>query len=144
MTTLKSGSSEETFAFGKKLAVLLKPNDVIALHGELGAGKTTLTQGIAQGLGVKDFVTSPTFILINEYQGRLPFYHIDLYRLDNVDQVAELGIEEYFTKGGVCVIEWAEKLGNLKPAQMHEISIKILGENERELCVSSDLAVRLR
>jgi tRNA threonylcarbamoyladenosine biosynthesis protein TsaE len=121
----------------------LLPNEVIALTGNLGAGKTTLIQGIAQGIGVKDYVTSPTFILINEYQGRLPFYHVDLYRLDNIDQVEELGIEEYFTKGGVCVIEWAEKLGDLRPLNCQEIKIEIVSENERSISLSPGLAKRL-
>ncbi|MBI5400249.1 tRNA (adenosine(37)-N6)-threonylcarbamoyltransferase complex ATPase subunit type 1 TsaE [Candidatus Saganbacteria bacterium] len=136
-------STEETFALGKKLGVVLEANDIIALHGDLGAGKTTLTQGIARGLDVKDFVASPTFIIINEYAGRLPLFHIDLYRLNQEVEIENLGITEYFQRGGVCVIEWAEKLGELKPAQMHEISLKILGDNEREICVSSDLTARL-
>ena len=120
------------------------PNDVVCLTGSLGAGKTTLIQGIAEGIGVKDYVTSPTFIIINEYQGRISFFHIDLYRLDNVDQIEDLGIEEYFDRGGACVIEWAEKLGELKPKSCHEIEIEIVSENERKLCVSSELAARLK
>ncbi len=120
------------------------PNDVVCLTGSLGAGKTTLIQGIAEGIGVRDYVTSPTFIIINEYQGRIPFFHIDLYRLDNVDQIEDLGIEEYFTRGGACVIEWAEKLGELKPKLCHEIEMEIVSENERKLCVSSELAARLK
>jgi tRNA threonylcarbamoyladenosine biosynthesis protein TsaE len=131
-------------ALGKKIGAFLLPNEVVALTGQLGAGKTTLIQGIAEGAGVKDYVTSPTFIIINEYQGRLPFYHIDLYRLDDVAQIAELGIEEYFAKGGVCVIEWAEKLDGLLPAGAERITIESKGENERELCVSSGLAARLK
>jgi tRNA threonylcarbamoyladenosine biosynthesis protein TsaE len=137
-------SAEETGRLGAKIGAFLLPNEVIALTGNLGAGKTTLIQGIAAGLGVKDYVTSPTFILINEYQGRLPLFHVDLYRLDNIDQVEELGIEEYFTKGGVCVIEWAEKLGNMMPADASIIGIKIINEHERELCLSSALAARLK
>ena len=120
------------------------PNDVIALTGDLGAGKTTLIQGIAAGAGVKDYVTSPTFIIINEYQGKLPFYHVDLYRLDNIEQIEELGIEEYFNKGGICVIEWAEKLDGLLPPNAEWITIENKGENEQELCVSLGLAARLK
>lgn len=120
------------------------PNDVIALTGRLGAGKTTLIQGIAEGLEVKDYVTSPTFIIINEYQGRLPFYHVDLYRLDGARDMAELGIEEYFTRGGVCVIEWAEKLDGLLPRTAERIELNVVSENEREICVSSGLAARLK
>lgn len=137
-------SAEETVELGRKIGAFLLPNEVIALTGQLGAGKTTLIQGIADGIGVQDYVTSPTFIIINEYQGRLPFYHIDLYRLDNVAQIAELGIEEYFTRGGVCVIEWAEKLAGLLPAQAERLDLAVKSENEREICVSSGLAARLK
>jgi tRNA threonylcarbamoyladenosine biosynthesis protein TsaE len=137
-------SAEETVELGKKIGAFLLPNDVVALIGPLGAGKTTLIQGIAEGLEVKDYVTSPTFIIINEYQGRLPFYHIDLYRLDEVKDIEELGIEEYFNRGGVCVIEWAEKLKELEPKACHEIEMEIVSETERKICISSGLAARLK
>ncbi len=149
MTTTNAGefvtkSAGETVELGSKIGAFLLANDVLALIGSLGAGKTTLIQGIAEGLGVKDYVTSPTFIIINEYQGRLPFYHADLYRLDKAEDIEDLGIEEYFSRGGVCVIEWAEKLGELKPKVCHEIKIEIVAETERKICVSSELAARLR
>ena len=137
-------SAEETIELGRKIGTILKPDEVVALTGQLGAGKTTLIQGIAEGLGVKDYVTSPSFIIINEYQGRFPFYHVDLYRLDEGAEVLDLGIEEYFDRGGVCVIEWAERLGGLKPKLCHEIEIEIVTENERKICVSSGLAARLK
>jgi len=137
-------SAAETIDLGRKIGAVLKPNDVIALTGQLGAGKTTLIQGIAEGIGVKDYVTSPTFIIINEYAGRLPFYHIDLYRLDEGLEIADLGIEEYFNRGGVCVIEWAEKLGELLPQAAAKIEIEWISENEREICLSSALAARLK
>jgi len=144
MLKLTTKSAEETVELGRKIGAFLVPNDVLALIGPLGAGKTTLIQGIAQGLEVKDYVTSPTFIIINEYQGRLPFYHIDLYRLDEVKDIEELGIEEYFTRGGVCVIEWAEKLADLTPKNAEKIEIEIVSEMERKLCLSSELAARLK
>ncbi|MBU1026122.1 MAG: tRNA (adenosine(37)-N6)-threonylcarbamoyltransferase complex ATPase subunit type 1 TsaE [Candidatus Margulisbacteria bacterium] len=144
VTEIISGSAEETVELGKKIGESLRPNDIVCLTGDLGAGKTTLIQGIAEGLGVKDYVTSPTFILINEYQGNLPLFHVDLYRLNDVSEVEDLGIEEYFTRDGVCVIEWAEKLEGLKPKYFHEIKIEVLSENERKLCVSSELAARLK
>lgn len=137
-------SAEETIAFGKAIGKVLKPNAIIALEGQLGAGKTTLVQGIAAGLGVRDYVTSPTFIIINEYQGRLPLYHFDLYRLENVNEIEELGVEDYFEKGGVCVIEWAEKLLNMKPSKSFNISIEVVSESERKICVSSELAAQLK
>jgi tRNA threonylcarbamoyladenosine biosynthesis protein TsaE len=129
---------------GRKIGAFLLPDDVVALTGQLGAGKTTLIQGIAQGIGVKDYVTSPTFILINEYAGRITLFHVDLYRLNDVSEVEDLGIEEYFSRGGACVIEWAEKLGELMPRNAHEIKINVISEMEREICVSSDLAARLK
>ncbi len=147
-TTTRNGkiitkSAEQTIELGKKIGAFLLPNDVIALTGRLGAGKTTLIQGIALGAGVKDYVTSPTFILINEYNGRIPFFHVDLYRLNDVSEVEDLGIEEYFTRNGACVIEWAEKLGELKPQEAHEIKIEVISENERKFCLSAGLAARL-
>lgn len=135
-------SAEETVALGKKVGSLLSANDVVCLTGQLGAGKTTLIQGIAEGFGVKDYVTSPTFIIINEYQGKLPFFHVDLYRLEEVNDIEDLGIEEYFDRGGVCVIEWAERLKELKPKKCHEIKIDVVSESERKICVSSALAAR--
>jgi tRNA threonylcarbamoyladenosine biosynthesis protein TsaE len=137
-------SAEETVALGEKIGAFLVPNDVVGLFGPLGAGKTTLIQGIAKGLAVKDYVTSPTFIIINEYQGRFPLYHIDLYRLEENKEVEELGIEEYFYKGGICVIEWAEKLAELLPKHTETIELKIISEKEREICLSSGLAQRLK
>ncbi|MFA5839504.1 MAG: tRNA (adenosine(37)-N6)-threonylcarbamoyltransferase complex ATPase subunit type 1 TsaE [Candidatus Margulisiibacteriota bacterium] len=137
-------SAEETIAFGKAIGKVLKPNAIIALEGQLGAGKTTLVQGIAEGLGVSDYITSPTFIIINEYKGRFPLYHFDLYRLENINAIEELGIEEYFNRGGVCVIEWAEKLGDFKPASLSKINFDVISEQERKICVSSELAALLR
>ena len=144
MECLTTKSAEETIELGKKIVAFLLPNDVIALTGQLGAGKTTLIQGIAAGLGVEDYVTSPTFIIINEYAGRLPLYHVDLYRLDEGLAVADLGLEEYFARGGVCVIEWAERLKDLLPALAERLELKIISEQEREICVSSGLAARLK
>ena len=137
-------SAEETRELGKRIGAFLLPNDVLALTGDLGAGKTTLIQGIAEGLGVIDYVTSPTFIIINEYRGRLPLYHFDLYRLDNEGEIEDLAVEEYFTKAGVCVIEWAEKLYSLMPQKHETIEIKVISDNEREICISSGLAARLK
>ena len=144
MKCLTTKSAEATVELGKKIGAFLLPNDVIALTGQLGAGKTTLIQGIAAGLCVKDYVTSPTFIIINEYAGRLPLYHIDLYRLDEGLGIADLGVEEYFARGGVCVIEWAERLKGLLPPAAEKIGLKVISEEEREICVSSGLAARLK
>ena len=139
-----SRNAKETVELGRKIGKKLKANDVVCLTGTLGAGKTTLVQGIAAGLDVKDYVNSPTFIIINEHPGRLVLYHIDLYRLEDGAEIEDLGIEEYFNAGGVCVIEWAEKLGDLLPKKAEKIGIEMTGENERKLCVSSGLAARLK
>lgn len=107
-----SRSPDETLRFGEKLSCALSPGShIIALYGTLGAGKTLLTKGIARGLQVPDwyYVNSPTFTLINEYEGRLPLYHFDLYRLNSRDDLLELGFEDYLQKTGVIVIEWPEK-----------------------------------
>lgn len=128
-----SRSENETISFGKEYAESLKPNDIVALFGDLGAGKTTLTKGIAKGLKIKEHVTSPTFILINEYIGTYPLYHIDLYRLEDIDQIENLGISEYFLKGGICIIEWPERLKNLLPKNSKTVKIENFGENERKI-----------
>lgn len=128
-----SCSPLETKSLGENLARDLKPGDIIALSGPLGAGKTTLIQGLAAGLKVKDYITSPSFILINEYDGRLPLYHIDLYRLENLKQIEELGIDEYFEKGGITIIEWAEKMKELLPPKTKKINIEVIDENTRNI-----------
>jgi len=122
---------KDTILLGERIGRSLKTDDIVALSGELGAGKTTLIQGIAKGLGVQNWVTSPTFTLINEFEGKLNLYHIDLYRIENIDDAEDLAIEEYFTKGGVTVIEWAEKIAPILPEKTIRIGIKIVSENER-------------
>ena len=112
--TLHSHSPEETFDYGSKLAPLLQPGDLISLTGDLGAGKTVFTKGLAKGLGVKENITSPTFIIISEYAGRLPFYHFDVYRLHS-DELTDLGYEDYFYGAGVTVVEWGDKIQDKLP-----------------------------
>ncbi|OGC10836.1 tRNA (adenosine(37)-N6)-threonylcarbamoyltransferase complex ATPase subunit type 1 TsaE [candidate division WOR-1 bacterium RIFOXYC2_FULL_37_10] len=132
--------ASETIELGKKIGASLKENDVVALFGELGSGKTTFSQGIAKGLLIKDYVISPTFILINEYKGRIPLYHIDLYRLEKIDDIKDLGIEEYFYKNGVCLIEWAERLGPLLPKNAKIIEFEIIEENKRMINIKEPVA----
>jgi tRNA threonylcarbamoyladenosine biosynthesis protein TsaE len=133
--TVKSGSEEKTIDYGRILGGLLDRGDVVALIGELGAGKTYLTKGLALGLGARDTkgITSPTFTIINEYSGRLPIFHLDFFRLNEYYEVEELGYEEYFYGPGVSIIEWAEKFPKILPEEHLEIKINILGETEREL-----------
>ena len=107
------------------------PNMIICLDGELGSGKTVFTKGIANALGIDETITSPTYTIIKEYNGELPLYHMDVYRLDgNIDGT---GIEEYFNKGGVVVIEWADTIKNILPAERLDIKFKVLDENKRLL-----------
>ena len=115
---------EDTKKFGEKLGSLLKPGDIICLMGDLGAGKTTLTKSIGIGLGVEDYITSPTFTLINEYKGRLNLYHFDVYRLEGISDLDDLGFEEYFYSGGVCIIEWGDKIENILPKDKINLSIE--------------------
>ena len=104
-------SADETQALGTKLAKRLQPGDVIAFFGDLGAGKTALTRGIAQGLGITDIVTSPTYTIVNEYlTGRLPLFHFDMYRLGSSDELFDIGWEDYLARGGVCAVEWSENV----------------------------------
>ena len=107
------------------------PNMIICLNGELGSGKTVFTKGIANALGIKETITSPTFSIIKEYEGELPLYHLDVYRLDEASN--DIGIEEYFSKGGIVVIEWAENIKDILPEERLDIKIKVLGENKRSL-----------
>lgn len=111
-----SKSADDTKDFAQKLAKSLKPGDVIALEGDLGAGKTTFTKGLAEGLGIKKNVNSPTFTIIKEYQGILPLYHMDVYRLE--DTYEDLGFDEYFEGDGVTVVEWAHLIKDQLPAQL--------------------------
>ena len=105
----RSNSPLETEALGERLAAHLHPGDVIAYTGDLGAGKTAFTRGLARGLGVTDRVTSPTFTIVNEYEGgRLPLFHFDLYRMDSPEELFDIGWEEYLARGGMCAVEWSE------------------------------------
>lgn len=115
---------EKTEEFGIKLGKLLNPGDIVCLNGDLGAGKTTLTKSIGLGLGVDDYITSPTFALINEYEGRMPVYHFDVYRLENVEELYDLGFDEYFYGRGVSIIEWADKIEKLIPKERIVLDIK--------------------
>jgi tRNA threonylcarbamoyladenosine biosynthesis protein TsaE len=134
---VETRSVTETLEFGGRLARELQLGDVIALSGELGAGKTALVKGLAHGLGITVEVTSPTFTLIHEYAGgRLPLYHIDLYRLDNVPQALAIGIEDYLNGPGVTVIEWAERIESLLPPNTTRIRLESLGENTRRIEVA--------
>ncbi len=133
MNFLELQSLEKTQAFGKLLGRLAEPADIITLEGDLGAGKTALTQAIGRGLEVdpKIYITSPTFSLLQEYQGRLLLYHMDLYRLAGEEDIENLGFAEYIYGNGLTVIEWPERLGSLMPAERLHIQLLITGETSR-------------
>jgi tRNA threonylcarbamoyladenosine biosynthesis protein TsaE len=124
-----------TSGFGREFGSKLQPGDVVALIGPLGAGKTHLVRAIAEGLGIPDsrVVSSPTFTLIHEYKGRLPIFHFDVYRLKSPAEFLDLGVAEYFDAGGVCLIEWADRVLEYLPANRIAITLEITGETSRSV-----------
>ncbi len=113
MMQITTHSADETQALGQKLASRLAPGDVIAYFGDLGAGKTAFTRGLAQGLGITGPVTSPTYTIVNEYlSGRIPLFHFDMYRLSSSDELFDIGWEDYLSRGGVCAVEWSENVAD--------------------------------
>jgi ATPase, YjeE family len=132
MRTIKIENEEDTRKFGLELARNLKAGDVVALFGDLGTGKTTLTKYIAEGLGIKEMITSPTFTIVCEYHsGRLPLYHFDVYRLESGEDMFEIGAEEYFDGDGVCIIEWADNVAEVLPDETLCVFLEY-GEKEGE------------
>ncbi len=123
---LISQSPEQTQKLGRRIGELALPGDVFLLVGKLGAGKTCLTQGIAWGLGIKEYALSPTFVIMRELYGRLTLYHIDLYRLDRIEESLDLGLDDYLYGRGVCVVEWAEKALSILPVEHLLIKISYL------------------
>jgi tRNA threonylcarbamoyladenosine biosynthesis protein TsaE len=135
-----SNSPAATLAMGKKIGEHLLPDSIIALTGELGCGKTLLTRGICAGLNVPlRQVNSPTFVLVNEYRGRLPVFHMDLYRLSGIDDGLEIGIMDYFVRAssGVLIIEWAEKMSSLLPPDLLKVEFDIISVRKRHIVFSS-------
>ncbi|WP_144451455.1 tRNA (adenosine(37)-N6)-threonylcarbamoyltransferase complex ATPase subunit type 1 TsaE [Halalkalibacter nanhaiisediminis] len=133
--TIVTESPEETMRIAENLGQLVQEGDVITLEGDLGAGKTSFTKGLAKGLGVKRVVNSPTFTIIKEYQGRLPLYHMDVYRME--DEAEDLGLDEYFYGEGVSVIEWPSMIPSQLPEDRLMISIYHLGETTRKISIKS-------
>ena len=148
MLTLRTAGPDQTRAVGAALGRLLEAGDVVLLHGDLGAGKTTFTQGLARGAGTDEIVNSPTFILVNEYRGRIPIYHADLYRLDDPEEVRALDLAGA-TLDGALVVEWPERGEGLLPDEHLLVHLLYLGPEERELRLvpcgprAHDLAHRL-
>lgn len=126
-----SYSENETKKVAARLAAFLKPGDVITLEGDLGAGKTTFAKGIASGLGVAETISSPTFTIIKEYEGRIPFYHMDAYRLEHSEE--DIGFDEYFEGKGICVVEWATFIETFLPEIRLNVKISYIDEDTRKL-----------
>ena len=118
-----SNSPADTEAFGERLARALRPSNVIAFTGALGMGKTALTRGLARGLGCKGRVTSPTFTIVNEYDGDVPLFHFDMYRLGSSDELYDIGWDDYLARGGVCAVEWSERVADALPEDAVTVDI---------------------
>ena len=134
-TELSTTSAEETEAAGERLAARLRPGDVVALVGELGAGKTCFIRGLVRGLGATTRATSPTFVLINQYRGRVPIYHVDAYRTQSLRELLEIGVDELMGGDGVTVVEWADKLLPLLPPGTIEVRIAGVGDEPRAITI---------
>ena len=132
-----SHSPEETEQLGEQLGRTLRPGSVVAYRGDLGMGKTAFTRGLARGLGCTCRVTSPTFTIVNEYSGALPLFHFDMYRLDSSDDLFDIGWEDYLSRGGVCAVEWSERVEDALPEDALWVSIaRGTGENDRIITVT--------
>jgi len=131
-----TASPEETFAAGKSFAEKLNENDVLLLEGDLGVGKTVFTKGLAEGLGISRMVKSPTFNIVKEYEGRLKLYHFDLYRIEDPEELFEIGFEGYLSAGGVCVIEWPQIADEMLPQDAVCVRIERCGEDCRKITVT--------
>ncbi len=133
MMNLLSLSAEHTMEIGSRIGSFLRAGDVIALEGTLAAGKTTITKGIARALDIQDPVTSPTFTLVSEYYGRLTLYHMDVYRLDSIEEFLNLGVEEMLYGDGVCIVEWSDKISEVLPDSTITIMLSIPDTTDQRL-----------
>ena len=141
---IRTHSEKETFELGKRIANAVNPGTVILFYGDLGAGKTVMTKGIAAGLGIAEMITSPTFTIMQEYEGgRMPLYHLDVYRIEDPDEMEEVGLNEYIYGNGLTVIEWAEQIEDILPEDAIKITIERNVENpeERDIRIEGDLAL---
>ncbi len=144
-----TSSAAETAALARTLSAFLQAGDVLALDGDLGAGKTTFVQGLARGLGSPENATSPTFVLMRIYRGRLPIYHFDVYRIEQIEELDDIGAEEYFWGDGVAVVEWADRIVSALPSDRLEVRFESSGLTQRKIHLSGhgprhqDLCTRL-
>lgn len=130
---IKTNCERETEQLGESLAEKLKPGDVIALYGNLGAGKTAFVRGLSKGLGLTARVSSPTFTIVNEYLGKIPLFHFDMYRLKSADELFEIGWEDYLDRGGVCAVEWSENVEDAFPPEHIIVNIERTGDSTRTI-----------
>jgi tRNA threonylcarbamoyladenosine biosynthesis protein TsaE len=130
-------SERETEELGRKLAAYLRPNMVLALYGGLGAGKTAFVRGLASGMGIKARVSSPTFTIVNEYQGKIPLFHFDMYRLNSSEELFGIGFEDYLGRGGVLAVEWSENVEDAFDSDAVRIKISPRGEASREITIEN-------
>lgn len=131
-----SHNTEETELLGQQLAAHLHPGDVVAYLGDLGAGKTAFTRGLARGLGCTGRVTSPTFTIVNEYEGRIPLFHFDLYRLSSADELFDIGWDDYLARGGICAVEWSERMAQDLPPGVITVTIRRCAEEENQRSIT--------
>ena len=131
--TIITDNEVETVREGEKLGHTLKPGAIVALYGELGAGKTAFTRGVANGLGIDANVSSPTFTIVNEYPGDIPLFHFDMYRLESENELFDIGWDDYHDRDGICVVEWSEKVPGAFFPDTTVVKFKILGDNSRSL-----------
>jgi len=135
--TLRTSNSDETILFGRKLGETLVGDELFLLVGSLGAGKTTMTQGIANGLGVNEYTKSPTFVLVNEYDGRVPLVHADLYRVAQTEEAWLLGLDDYMFTGAVVIVEWGDRAQDIFPDDHIVITIEVVSDDVRDIIMES-------
>lgn len=134
--TIYSNSETETVSAGHKLAGMLSPGSVVALYGELGAGKTSFVRGLAEGLNVSSRVSSPTFTIVNEYPGDIPLFHFDMYRLKSEDELFDIGWEDYQIRGGICAVEWSEHVEKAFDKSVIRVLIEKTGDGSRRIDIN--------
>ena len=138
--SIRSYSPKDTQKIGRRIGTKAQSGDVLLLVGDLGAGKTTLTQGILWGLGGTEYARSPTFVLVNEYPARLTMYHMDLYRLNSIEEIEDLGLDDYLYGNDLCVVEWADKAPGYFPVNHAVVQLEVIDDQTRRVTVSSETA----
>jgi len=136
--TIITNNEKETMREGEKLGQSLSPGAVVALFGGLGVGKTAFTRGLANGLGIKSSVTSPTFTIVNEYPGKIPLFHFDMYRLESESELFDIGWDDYLERGGVCAVEWSEKVSGAFSPDTIYVKLENLGDDVRKIEISDN------